>query len=125
MLPLGYAPLTFIQNDLNFLQVHIHRNLPYGELSRLLEKTAAMDHTRSDCFALVFLSHGNMVSIMSVLTLNKLFKPVSIMLKIFFLIACKQFLKWLALHSTHPPTHSSIHPGTCNQEHGPRAFLFT
>ncbi len=42
-------------------QVHIHRNLPYADLMRLLERTAAMDHSRFDSFALVLLSHGNQV----------------------------------------------------------------
>ena len=46
---------------LDTFQVHIHRNLNYSDLIKLLERTAMSDHTKYDCFAMVFLSHGNQV----------------------------------------------------------------
>lgn len=40
-------------------EVNVQRNLHYVELMKLLERVAAMDHSDSDCFVLVMLSHGN------------------------------------------------------------------
>ena len=33
--------------------------MAYGDLLRLLDRVAAMDHSAHDCFALIMLSHGN------------------------------------------------------------------
>lgn len=42
-------------------EVHIHKNLNYADVTQLLDQTASLvDHSDSDCFALVLLSHGNM-----------------------------------------------------------------
>ncbi len=39
--------------------VHVERNLHYVDIMRLLSKVAGMDHSDSDCLAVVMLSHGN------------------------------------------------------------------
>jgi len=45
--------------DLGF-EVHIHRNLRYIDVTNLLEQLATeIDHSRSDCFVMILLSHGN------------------------------------------------------------------
>lgn len=42
-------------------EVHIHRNLRYSDIMNLLEEVAViMDHSGSDCFVMILLSHGNL-----------------------------------------------------------------
>ncbi|TRY74484.1 hypothetical protein TCAL_01321, partial [Tigriopus californicus] len=50
--------LTSLFNRMGF-NVNVQRNLPYGEISKLLARVAAMDHSKSDCFAMAVLSHGS------------------------------------------------------------------
>ena len=42
-------------------EVHIHRNLNYADIATLLDEVAVdIDHTKSDCFVMFLLSHGNL-----------------------------------------------------------------
>lgn len=42
-------------------EVHVHRNLNYADVTNLLDEIATlMDHSKSDCFVMFLLSHGNL-----------------------------------------------------------------